>query len=84
MDSSRELRYHFMYKMKDAHGETLIQMMDFKGARTVRFRLSDLEHADEELKRDTEAQMDKIKNHPFYTGEKTKHYKDCKSPFSNE
>jgi hypothetical protein len=34
-----ERRYHFMITMKDAYGDTIVQMMDFKGARTVKFQI---------------------------------------------
>jgi hypothetical protein len=71
------MRYHFMHKMKDAQGEIIVQMMDFKGARLAKFKLSKLDQVDEELKRDTEAQMDRIEKSPFYTGEHTKNHKGC-------
>lgn len=70
-----------MLKMKDAYGETILQFMDFKGARLVKFRLSELDQAeDEKLKEDVKAQLERIEKSPFYTGEHTKNHKD-KSPY---
>jgi hypothetical protein len=72
------MRYHFMLKMKDAYGDTIVQMMDFKGARTVKFKLKDLDQVDEELRKDVEAQMVRINKSPFYTGEHTKGHKEIR------
>jgi aminopeptidase-like protein len=78
------MRYNFMHKSKDAYGETILQFMDFKGARLVKFRLSEVDQIeDEELKKDVRTQMERIDKAPYYTGQYTKYHKD-KSPYSNE
>jgi hypothetical protein len=70
------MRYHFMYKTKDAYAETIVQFMDFKGARTVKFRLSEVkEIVDEELMKDVVEQIEKINKSPCYTGSYTKNHR---------